>query len=147
MDGLLNRQQKDWLSIVLRSTEDAMALARRLVRARDHGRLHTLINDLTADEMKELRELSQQVGRIVAQLDERFYFQREPKRVSRLLQGELSTLWVALENSRSRKLRRFGEVDPRLESALDPYLEQLIRLVLAMERIVNQEAERDTNKP
>jgi hypothetical protein len=137
MDDLLNQSQKDWLAIVLRSAEEVMVLVRRLVDYEEEGLLHALSNDLSSKEIEKLRKLSREVDQLVAELDKRFHFDREQKKISRILRGQLATLWVALEESRSRKLSRSGEVDPRLSSQLDPHIERLIDIVLGMEHIVS----------
>jgi len=142
---LLNRAQKGWLTIVLRSTEKVMALVRRLTSSQESGRLYEVINDITREEARQLRALAQQVDQTVAALDERFAFQPERQRVSQLLRAELSLLWTALEDSRLPKLGRFGEIDPRLHDALEAELERLIQLVLMMESIADRAANRSVS--
>lgn len=138
MVDLLNRSQKSWLAIVLRTTEEAMARIREITKLQDAGRLYALTNDLTSGEIRDLLKLAQEVDNIVIELDERFGFQREVRPISHVVRAELSLLWEALEDNKAEKLHRFGEIDPHLRQVLDPPLERLVQLILTMERIADQ---------
>jgi hypothetical protein len=49
-----------------------------------------------------------------------------------LIRGELSVSWANLIDTQSRKLKRFGDVNPGLEGVLDPAIQRLAQAALEL---------------
>jgi hypothetical protein len=52
-----------------------------------------------------------------------------------LIRGQLTVSWADLMDTRSKTLRRFGEVDPRLPEVLDPSINYLAQAAIDLARI------------
>lgn len=55
-----------------------------------------------------------------------------------MIVGQLAIAWESLEEARSVKLRAYGGVDPTLVATLDPHIERLIALLLALDRLIEE---------
>ncbi len=53
--------------------------------------------------------------------------------IRRVLDAELSTLWMMLENCRPSRMKGYGqEFEPQTRAALDEYVEKLVDLIVSM---------------
>lgn len=71
--------------------------------------------------------------RIIA---EKFNLEQKSIEASRQAFGKLPHCWELLEDSRAKRLRRYGIVAPGLEDALNPHLDIIIKTILDMERLL-----------
>jgi hypothetical protein len=55
-----------------------------------------------------------------------------------LIRSKMSVNWANLLDTQSAKLKRFGEVDPGLESVLDPAVGQLAQLALELAAVFDE---------
>lgn len=94
----------------------------------------SLVNPLEPQQRERLEEMSGLARIAIRALAERFGLKHQTTDLAKETIGRLAEMWAALEDSRARKLRRYGDVDPRLADLLDPQIEELIRITLAMER-------------
>jgi hypothetical protein len=49
--------------------------------------------------------------------------------IPKVIGGRLSYLWEVFEDTKSDKLKRYGDVDPALKNKLDPLLTNLMELM------------------
>jgi hypothetical protein len=134
---MLNEAQRTRLEIVLRAVEDKMHAIQQLVDRHDESRLMCdLINDLTPDSRRMLQMKIPAVYDRIRCLRDRFQLNRETRPASREIFGGLSLLWVALQESDSKRLRGYGALDPVDAQTLDPEIEQLADWMLDLERVV-----------
>jgi hypothetical protein len=96
----------------------------------------SLANPLSQEQRVRLSDLVGQARALIATLAERFGLKHETSDLAREAHGRLVGMWTALEDTRSRKLRRYGRVDPALSAALDPEIQKLVDLVLAMDEVL-----------
>ena len=54
--------------------------------------------------------------------------------LARTIMAEFSPQWSYLEDTHPRKLRNYGELHPRANEILGPQLQELIELVLTIDR-------------
>jgi hypothetical protein len=132
---MLNESQRTYLRIVLRLIEEKMrAIEFRLANPQEHGLMFEVSNDMTPEMERWLREKVAVVYSLIMTLRDRFALPVETKQASReVAKGLSSQHWVALKESDSRSLRRYGPIDAALAPVLDPLIETLARLMLELE--------------
>lgn len=131
---MLNDAQRTSLRIVMSMIEERMrAIEFRLDHPEEQGLMFEIRNNITCDMVHALREKIPEVYGLIRILRDRLALPREIKPASRELLTGLSQLWVVLQESDSKRLQRFGDIDPALAPALDPEIETLARLVFELE--------------
>jgi hypothetical protein len=82
----------------------------------------------------ELLHRIAQVRQKIAQLTRDYDLEAREDDLTRTIQAEFSLLWSDLEDTRPRKLRNYGDLHPRAKDVLGPQMQELIELVLAIDR-------------
>lgn len=134
MSDMLNIPQRSSVAIALRAFEKALRRADAALQgpAEEQGILYRrtmrlpmekrpAIRQQIALALTEIAEVAQQLGLAV---------QEDPLESD--IAAELSLDWAGLCDVRSAKLKRYGAVDVRLAEALDPHIERLADLALAI---------------
>lgn len=134
---MLNDAQQRNLQIVMRLIEEKMrAMEFRLIHVEEHGLMFEIRNDVSPDTVPVLRQHIKEVDNILGELQRRFSLPMEATPTSRELIKGLSQLWVFLQESDSKGLRRFGDVHPGVSPALDVKIERLSVLMLEIENTI-----------
>jgi hypothetical protein len=133
VNDILNPDQRRSVAIVLQMFEESLRLADAWLQgAEANGILYRRkLNLPPAQRRAAQRRIAaalDQIAAIAQTLD------LEPKvdDPAGLIRGKMSVCWANLIDTQSTKLKRFGEVDPRLESVLDPAVGQLAQLALEL---------------
>ena len=96
-----------------------------IVRAVENG----LAPDLQASLLAEIRQLRRELESFAQQ----FSLQRRPVDIRQVLNAELSSAWVMLENCRPERMKGFGvEFDSVTRDALDESVGNLVMRVLTI---------------
>jgi hypothetical protein len=133
---MLNEYQRNSLRVVMHLIEEKMREIERLLdRPEEAGLMYDLKNDVTPETAKALRKMVPTIYARIGDLRDRLDLPRKTKAASRELLKGVPQLWVMLEESYSKQLRRYGEVDPRLAAELDPQIEALATLMLELEEL------------
>ncbi len=133
---MLNEAQRNNLRIVMNMIEEKMrAIESRLDHPEEQRLMSEIRNDTTAETARALREKIPKVYDLIRTLRDRLALPRESKPLSRELLMSLPQLWVVLQESDSKSLRRFGDVNQTLAPLLDPQIDALARLVFELEDI------------
>lgn len=114
------------------------AIEDRLARPEERRLMYAVENDLAAGTVPALRDKLADVYACVARVRDRFDLPVEVRRASVEVGKGLSELWVALQESDSKRLRGFGPVDPGVAPVLDPEIARLARLMLDLREVVTQ---------
>ncbi len=131
----LNQYQKRSVAVALRLLEKTLDDIEMLL-ARDHqGLLYAVRTEISPDREAELRRISGDVRAALAELAREYDLPIQQEDGLRVMSAKLSSAWENLEDSRPRKLRRYGSVDPEVAEVLEPQVEALIHMVLAMEKL------------
>jgi hypothetical protein len=140
---MLNDAQRTYLGIVLRLVEEKMrAIESRLANPEEHGLMFEVRNDVSSEMEREIREKVAAVYPLIMTLRDRLALPVEAKQASReVVKGLSSQHWVALQESDSKSLRRYGGVDPSVAPVLDPQIETLAHLMLELEEIATERGE------
>ncbi|MFZ2098781.1 MAG: hypothetical protein WAV05_19275 [Anaerolineales bacterium] len=138
MVDLLNPDQQRSVTIVLRMFEENLRQADSILKeAETTGILYH--RKLEQDPLK--RQAAQilidtaykEIGKLANELG----LNTELDNPAGLISGQMSESWVNIMDSHSKKLKRFGNVDPRLEYVYDPPINHLAQLALALASIFN----------
>ncbi len=142
MTDLLNPSQLLSVTIVLRMFEENLRQADRVLNeAETNGILYH--KKLELDQLKRqaaqvlINTAYKEIGKLANELG----LNPELDNPAGLISGEMSECWANLLDSRSTKLKRFGEVDPTLVYVYDPPINHLAQLALALASIFNVAAE------
>ncbi len=133
MAELLNGPQHSSLAIMLRMFEEELRQAdARLQSPPDGGTLYRRVLRLSPETQAAARRKIVTALALIAELAQEFGLDQQEQDVAAMIAGAMSLSWASLCDMRSDKLKRYGDVDPRLRQALDPRVEQLADLALSL---------------
>jgi hypothetical protein len=133
---LLNENHRRVLSTVLMRLELATwRLEERLQHETPPSLALTRFTGIPdAGQRAELLQLIALVRQKLAQLTRDYDLEAREDDLTRIIQAEFSLLWSDLEDTRPHKLRNYGELHPRAKDILGPQMQELIEMVLAIDR-------------
>jgi hypothetical protein len=135
---LLNENHRRVLSTVLMRLELATwRLEERLKDGPPNLVLTYYSGMLDENQRAELLRLITQIRQKIAQLARDYGLEAREDDLARTVMAEFSLLWSDLEDTRPHKLRNYGELHPHARDILGPQIQELIDLVLAIERAVH----------
>jgi hypothetical protein len=135
--ALLNRYQKNRLTIVLRMVEDELDLVRELASADSREKiLSRSLSSLPRASQREVTDLVEAAKKIIEQLARRFDLEKSNVDSGAAANAYLSTLWVMLCDTHAKGLAGYGKVDEGLSDELDPSMKELIDLVTQMKNLL-----------
>lgn len=133
---MLNDAQRTRLCILMSLIEEKMrAIEARLDCPEERGLMFEVTYDIVPKTAQTLREKIGDVYGLIRTLRDSFGLPREVKPASREIFKGLPQLWVAVQESDSKRLQGYGGVDHTLPPFLDPKLEALAHLLLELEDI------------
>jgi hypothetical protein len=100
------------------------------------GEMVKVDNNLTHEQVQQLLDLFETMRQRIGQMRQQFQLQPQGHDLRRLLGSHFSHFWATLHDCRTNKLKGTGAIDPQLKQTLDPQIDELIRLVLEMERVI-----------
>ena len=134
---MLNKSQIRSLSITLRIVENIFEEIKLILnKCDDINILYERKCDIPEDVKEEvLRKIffAKDRIRIIAG---KFNLEKESIEASREASGKLPYCWEILEESKAKKLKRYGDVATGIEESLDPDLNIIITLILDIEHIL-----------
>lgn len=130
---LLNDAQRNSLAIGLRAFEVHLRQAAAwLEDGEEAGILYRRRLALPAERRAVMRQQIAAALALIAALAERFDLAPAEEALEASLAARLSVDWANLSDLRSDKLRRYGNVDPRLADQLDADIAELAGRALAL---------------
>jgi hypothetical protein len=136
MTELLNPAQRSSLAVRLRTFEMTLRQADAwLQRDPGDGLLYRYTVDLTPQQRAAIRAEIQVALAEIARLVEKFELVPHRQHFSSMLAAQMSGEWSSLCDVRAEKLRRYGDVDPRLPMQLNPGIDTLIELAATLARL------------
>lgn len=94
------------------------------------------VDDLSGETRDTIRAAARQVRGRLRELKRRFCFPAEVELKSRQIFGKTPVLWETALDATAQSLKQYGPVSEELPAVLDPVLEEIGRLLLAMEKPV-----------
>jgi len=129
----LNVNQRRAVSVTLRLLEERLADIERAMEGSEQGILYRRIARFTPKQREQMRLLITAMREEIRGAATQFHLIVEEQSAARYVIGTLSMSWESLEETRPRKLKAYGEVDPALEETLEPILQRLIQLLFDLE--------------
>src|SRR5712692_1863441 len=125
---LLNENQRRSLSIVLRRVELAAWQLEEQLTREDTTRLvlTRFIHPPDARQKAALLLLARKARQEVAELASNLHLEAGESDVLRTIMSEFTVLWCDLEDTRPRKLKRYGAINPLAYEVLKPPIGRLI---------------------
>lgn len=98
--------------------------------------MYDLTNSISPDLRRELEGRIEEVRREIERFRDIFDLPRGEISVARSIWGEMPINWEMLEESRSRRLRGYGEIPAGLPAILDPMIDRLTTLAAGIEKLL-----------
>ena len=133
MTELLNTAQRNSLTIGLRAFEMHLRQADAWLRGEEErGILYRRNIHLPPEQRAVARAQIAAALAQIAALAERFDLAAVEDDLGAAIAAQLSVDWANLSDVRAAKLRRYGEVDPRLADLLDADVDRLAQLAMSL---------------
>ncbi len=133
----LNEAQRRALAITVRLLEERLSTIRDLLDRDDGGVLYERQRPrFTPEETARIEALLARMHGVIASVGEAFALPREERDARGMIVALLAMSWQSLGEIDARGMRAYGETDPALGRELDPYVRELMDLVLALETAV-----------
>jgi hypothetical protein len=100
------------------------------------GELAEIANDLTPDQVSEIKQLAEEFRRQLKPLKNKFHLAPQRRDVRSILRGHFSHFWAVIHDCHSAKLKGYGSVDPELKTSLDPELDHLLNIVARLQQAI-----------
>ena len=133
MTELLNVAQRSSLAIGLRAFEAHLRQADAWLQgAEERGALYRRSLNLSPEQRAVARaQIAAALAQVTA-LAQRFGLTATEEDLGATIAAQMSVDWADLSDARSDKLRRYGDVDPRLADLLDADIDRLAQLALSL---------------
>ena len=136
---MLNPDQLRSVTITLRTFEEDLLYAQAWLHdAEENGILYRRNLSLSPESRSIAQERINAALERIGLLAREFGLECEVENSANLIRSMMSVNWANLLDTQSAKLKRFGEVDPGLESVLDPPVGQLAQLALELAAVFNE---------
>ena len=139
MDSLLNIAQHRSLEIGLRIVETHLLQARAwLASEPEPGTLQQRRVNLSPARRAAILDLISVAQGEIDRLAAQFALSAVEQDFAAVFAAEMNTDWATLCDLKAAKLRRYGEVDRRLQGELDPGIQRLMELVASLASLVHE---------
>jgi hypothetical protein len=136
MNDLFNTYQLNSLLLTFRSFEEHLRRADGWLLGREeNGILYQCKLSLSDGKRKAARKQIAEALKQIADLVNKLDLQPVGEDPSGLIRGQLTVSWANLLDTRSKKLVRYGEIDPHLADVLDPSIDRLAQIAIDLARI------------
>ena len=134
---MLNKEQKRGLTIALRIVEENMQKIEQLLENKTYeGILYDTNCSVAPDAKEEILKRVSLVKDRIKILSNLFALEKEYREGLRKIFGILPSCWEIIENVKSKRLKRYGDVQDGLDNVLDPQLNRITDLILEMEHLL-----------
>lgn len=133
----MNKDQKRGLTIALRVVEENMQNIEHILNSKTHkGILYDTKCTITPEIKEEMLKRVSLVKDRIKTLSNLFALEKEYREGLRKIFGILPSCWEIIENVKSKRLKRYGDVRDGLDNVLDPQLNMITDLMLEMELLL-----------
>ncbi|NPV77708.1 MAG: hypothetical protein HPY59_15210 [Anaerolineae bacterium] len=135
----MNASHRRYLHSSLLSFEKSLRLVNRYLDEGDEeGILYYRKTGLNSDQIISAQKIIAGALLELASLVEKLELEPMEESTNQILMAEMSMNWVSLLDSRSDRLRGYGKVNPEIASILDPMLDHLAGMALALCKLNSQ---------
>ena len=134
---MLNKDQKRGLTIALRIVEENMQKIEQLLENKTYeGILYDTKCCVTPDVKEEILKRVSFLKARINYISDIFVLEKESREGLRKIFGILPSCWEIIENVKTKRLKRYGDVQNGLDNVLDPQLNGITDLILEMEQLL-----------
>jgi hypothetical protein len=134
---MLNEYQRRSLKVTLSIVEKSLRDIEKILNENDHkGVLYTFSNNIPPTAKEKVLLLISKVYRTIKNVAEKFNLGKESKYANREAFAKLPHCWEMLEDTKAKKLKRYGDVPAGLDNVLNPELDIIIKFITEMEYIL-----------
>lgn len=141
---ILNESQTRSVTVTLRLLEERLVEIERLLTVNEEGILYSRVATFSPSQQKQMQQLIEELREGIKVVTETFELKHEPQDPTRRIVGLLAITWESIEELYARRLRAYGEVDPRVQETLDPWVEKLTQGVLTLEYLAARSSKEPT---
>jgi hypothetical protein len=141
--SLLNPSQKRRLTVTLLYVEKALRQVEQTLDGGGSGVLYETVGVPDEARRQAIRGVIRQIQTELAGLARDFQLEPTRENAAAAIAALMSSAWEGLEDCRPASLRRYGAVNPGLQSALGPRIERLAELTLRATREAGAKAGRE----
>jgi len=135
---MLNDYQRRGLSITLRIVEESVEYIEQILKNDGYsGVLYEMRYDIPGEIRNEISNRIPLAKAEIEKIADKFHLDKRIGWASNAAYGKLPYCWEILENSRAKRLKRYGDISSGLGKELDPHLDAIIKILLEMERILH----------
>lgn len=139
MNELLNPYQKNSLRVSLVMLEENLRHTREWLDGREeNGILYYRRLKISEETKKQATQRIEVALGLIEKLSTIFELDKELQSAASILQGDLTINWANLVDTKSNKLRRYGQIHPELGDMLDPDIQNLAELAFNLSTILGQ---------
>lgn len=121
-----------------RADEAVHRMERLLTHAGQDGAVRKIENTMSSESRKVLLAQLHALRKMLAAMAESFSLQPHPLDIRRVLDAEISTLWVLFEDCRPARMKGYGQkFSAEASAALEETVEKLLAHVLTMRERVD----------
>ena len=134
---MLNKDQKRGLTIALRIVEENMQKIEQLLENKTYeGILYDTKCCVTPDVKEEILKRVSFLKARINYISDIFVLEKESREGLRKIFCILPSCWEIIENVKTKRLKRYGDVQNGLDNVLDPQLNGITDLILEMEQLL-----------
>lgn len=137
-EDLLNRYQRDSIANTLRTLEMTLRRALSDLNSQDQGVLYQCEGALSDEDVDQVKHIVDIGLDEISMLAQSLALPVETRDNRAALLGQLSVLWGDLHEIRAESLRGYGQVNPALAPVLNPHVERLVELVMALMNLLRK---------
>jgi hypothetical protein len=139
MNDLLNPYQKNSLRASLLMLEENLRQTQEWVDGREEdGILYYRRLNISERNREQVHRAIETALQLIEKLGNKFELGQEFQSVAPILMGNLTVNWANLVDTKSNKLRRYGQVHPELGDVLDPDIQNLAEIAFNLSTILGQ---------
>lgn len=99
-----------------------------LISEKNHT-TYKIVNDIGADKTQHLLDVISQSRQIISNLQEKYNLKREETYLSRILAAYKSRAWEMLSDTKSKRMKGYGELQHEQAVILDKDIENLLKVI------------------
>ncbi len=134
---MLNEAQERSLSATFQIVEDRLREMEIALKSADYiGILRDKINDVPPEVRPAAFQKADLIKERIRLLSEKLHLEKRRTETTSETLARLAYCWEILQDAKTKHLKRFGEPEGGLEEILDPQIDAIVDLLLAIERLL-----------
>ncbi len=144
---LLTRPQKRALTSSLSIFESALRKTHRLLNDSDEKSIFIKrSSNINIQQQRKIKEKIAQTLKELAEFSDMLGLESDEENLEGLIRAEMSISWESLEESRSKRLKGYGEINPQAAALIDNAITHFAQAALLISQLITSEPANQDNK-